>query len=252
MNLKNNVVLLTGAAGFLGGYFTKALRDAGATVIASDVTDQGDVVLDVTDQASIDSAFDRIVSEHGRIDVVINNAAIDPKFDASADHNDLTFTEYPEEAMRQSVDVNLLGTWRVCKAAIRQMKAQGPSDDAGHAGTIVNVASFYGITPPRQELYEAGKEKPVDYPMTKAGIVMLTRHIASQFGRDGIRVNALAPGGVVRDHDQAFQDRYGAHTSLGRMNTPEEVTDALLFLASDASGGMTGETLAVDAGWRSR
>ena len=81
----------------------------------------------------------------------------------------------------------------------------------------------------------------VAYAMTKAALIMLTRQIASQFGRQGIRANVLAPGGVVRNHDAAFQEAYAANTSLGRMNTPDEVADALVFLASDASRGMTGE-----------
>lgn len=244
-DLTGKVVLLTGGAGFLGGYFIKALRGAGATVVVTDITGDVDVELDVTDQASIDDAFAKIVAEQGKIDVVINNAAIDPKFDADADQNMKSFINYPEEAMKQSIEVNLLGAWRVCKAAVKHMLAT-------NGGNIVNVASFYGVTPPRQELYPEGTEKSVDYPMTKAGLIMLTRHMASQFGRQGIRVNALAPGGVIKGHDKDFQNKYGAHTSLGRMSAPEEVAEALVFLVSDASRGMTGETLTVDGGWASR
>lgn len=238
-------MLLTGGTGFLGEYFAAALREAGATVVVTDVTEGADVQLDVTDQASVEAAFKQIVAEHGQVDVVINNAALDPKFDADGDQNQYTFEGYPEEAMQASLDVNLLGAWRVCKTAVTQMKKQ-------QSGTIVNVASFYGVTPPRQELYPEGTEKPVDYPISKAGLIMLTRHIASQFGKDGIRANALAPGGVEKSHDEAFKSKYAAHTALGRMNTPEEVADALVFLASDASRGMAGETLTVDAGWTSR
>ena len=244
-DLTGKVVLLTGGAGFLGSYFTKALREAGATVVVTDITDDMDVRLDVTDQASVDLAFEKIAAEHGRVDVVINNAAIDPKFDAGADQNARTFVNYPEEAMRESVDVNLLGAWRVCKTAVKHMLELGN-------GNIVNVASFYGVTPPRQEIYQEGTEKPVDYPVTKAGLVMLTRHIASQFGRQGIRANTLAPGGVVKEHDEEFQRKYSANTSLGRMSEPGEVAEALLYLVSDASRGMTGETLVVDGGWASR
>lgn len=252
LNLTDKIVLLTGARGFLGMHFTKALQEAGATVVTADITGNPDLEMDVTDQASVDQGIAKVVKDHGRLDVVINNAAIDPKFDATADHNAVTFENYPESAMQQSVNVNLLGTWRVCKAAIKQMKQQGPSTSSGLKGTIVNISSFYGVTPPKQEIYPAGTEKPVDYGMTKAGVIMLTRHIAAQFGSSGIRANALAPGGVLNKQDQDFQERYAAHTSLGRMNTPGEIADALLFLASDASSGMTGETLVADAGWSSR
>ncbi len=243
-NLQDTVVLITGGAGFLGGHFATALKAAGATVVVTDLT-EADVVMDVTDQQSIDDAFASVVSEHGKIDVVINNAARDPKFDAKSDQNQLDFTNYPEEAMQASLNVNLLGAWRVCKTAVEQMKTAG-------GGTIVNVASFYGVTPPRQEVYPVGTEKPIDYAITKAGLIMLTRQIASQFGADGIRANALAPGGVFNEHDDEFVAKYKEHTSLDRMNTPEEIADALVFLCSPASRGMTGETLVVDAGWRSR
>ena len=239
------VVLLTGAAGFLGVHFTRALREAGAAVVTSDIAGKVDLKLDVTDQASVDAAFEQVIKEHGKIDVVINNAAINPKFDADAPQNTLAFVNYPEEAMRQSVEVNLLGAWRMCKTAVKHMQEAG-------GGNIVNIASFYGVTPPRQEIYQEGTEKPVDYAITKAGLIMLTRHIASQFGRQGIRANALAPGGVRNKQDDEFQQRYSANTSLGRMAEPEEVADALLFLVSDASRGMTGETLVVDGGWSSR
>jgi NAD(P)-dependent dehydrogenase (short-subunit alcohol dehydrogenase family) len=245
MNMKDKIVLLTGAGGFLGKYFIEALEGAGATVIKTDLGSEADYQMDVTDQAQIDEVFKKVVEKYGRVDVVINNAAIDPKFDKGVDQNEVNFMNYPEEAMRQSVEVNMLGAWRVSKVAVSQMLKQG-------GGNIVNVASFYGVTPPRQEIYPDGKEKPVDYPMTKAALVMLTRHMAAQFGSQGIRSNALAPGGVLNNHDESFIKKYGAHTSLGRMNKPEEIANALLFLVSDDSSGMTGETLVVDCGWRSR
>lgn len=244
-SLDGKVVILTGGRGFLGSYFSKALKGAGAKVIVTDVVEGTDEIMDVTDQKSVDDVFAKVAKEHGKIDVVINNAAIDPKFDELAEKNQQRFVNYPEEAMQASINVNLLGTWRVCKAAVKQMQEQGH-------GNVVNVASFYGMTPPRQEIYPVDTEKPVDYPITKAAIVMLTRHIASQFGREEIRCNVLAPGGVLNKHDEEFQKKYAANTSLGRMSDPEEVADTLLFLASDASRGMTGEVLVVDGGWVSR
>ncbi len=238
-------MVLTGGCGFLGKYFSRLLLEAGAKVIVTDVTKGADLIMDVTDQKSIDGSLEEITKEHGKIDVMINNAAIDPKFDVGVKQNQYEFVNYPEEAMQQSINVNLLGTWRVCKTAVKIMREQG-------FGNIVNVASFYGVTPPRQEIYPAGTEKPVDYPVTKAGVIMLSRQIASQFGRDGIRCNVLAPGGVLKEQSLEFQAEYERHTSLGRMTMPDEVSDALLFLASDRSRGMTGEVLVVDAGWRSR
>lgn len=241
MQLKNKKILIVGGSGFLGKYFDQAITREGGVAIVADVSGDFDVELDVTDQKSIDTAFEQVLAEHGHLDAVVNSAALDPKFDQGVAHNQKDFMNYPEELMQKTVDVNLLGAWRVCKSAVKNK-----------IPNIVNVASFYGLTPPRQEIYPQGTEKPVDYPITKAGVIMLTRHLASQFGKDGIRCNALAPGGVLKGHAEDFQEKYAQHTSLKRMNAPEEVADSLVFLLSDSSRGMTGETLVVDNGWVSR
>lgn len=245
-SLEGKVVLLTGAAGFLGEHFAHKLHLAGATVVLTDIKRIGDgYEMDVTDQSSVESVLTRVVQQYGRIHVIVNNAAYNPSVDDQAKYQ-RKFMEYPEEAMMASVQVNQLGTWRVCKAAIPHMLVAG-------GGTIVNIVSVYGVTPPRQEIYSDGMEKSVDYSMTKAAVGMLTRHIASQFGRNGIRCNALAPGGVFNHQkDAGFIERYSAQTSLGRMSDAGEVADALVFLASDASRGMTGEVLNVDGGFSSR
>lgn len=242
MNLTKKVILITGGKGFLGEYFTRALKEAGATVIITDIHPDADIQLDVTNKASIVAAFTTAISQHGKIDGVVNNAAIDPKFDGAADQNAKLFENYPEEHMSKSIDVNLLGYTLVAQEAIRRMLPQ-------KSGNIINISSIYGIVGPDQRIYPEGTQKPVDYFITKGGVVMLTKFLATTYGAKGIRANTLTLGGVLKEHGKDFTEKYGARTPLGRMANPEEVGGPLVFLASDASSYMTGANLIVDGGW---
>lgn len=254
-SLHGKTVLVTGGAGFLGTHFVNALGAAGAHIVVAEHPDAIDaaqklaknikrkygveiqtVEMDVTDQASVDAGFDTLEA----VDVVVNNAAIDPKVDTS-DPNAVKFEHYPEEAMRESIEVNLLGAWRVSKVAAQKMLQQGQ-------GNIINIASIYGVVPPHPDIYPKGVEKPADYGMTKAALLQLTRHIAALYGKKGIRCNAMVIGGVLKDHDKTFQKEYGTLSMFGRMTKPNEVGAPLVFLASDASKGITGHALAVDGG----
>jgi NAD(P)-dependent dehydrogenase (short-subunit alcohol dehydrogenase family) len=241
-DLTDTVVLLTGGSGFLGTHFTESLRQAGATVVVTDVTDKADITLDVTRPDSVRRAFEETVKQHSKIDVVVNNAAIDPKFDASAEQNAKLFENYPDELLRLSLDVNLRGYVLVAQAAVRQMLTQGN-------GHIINIASIYGLVGPDQRIYPAGTQKPVDYAITKGGVIMLTKYLAATYGHRGIRANTYTLGGVFKEHDEDFQRKYGERTPLGRMANPEEVGGPLVFLASNASSYMTGANVVADGGW---
>ncbi|HLC49739.1 MAG TPA: SDR family oxidoreductase [Candidatus Andersenbacteria bacterium] len=241
MQLTGKIILITGGSGFLGEHFTNALKADGATVISTD-REHADIALDVTSKASISSVFNQIIETYGKIDVVINNAAIDPKFDAQADKNAALFENYPEEHIKKSLEVNLLGYTLVAQEAIKRMLIQ-------KSGNIINVSSIYGVVGPDQNIYPEGTQKPVDYFITKGGVVMLTKFLATTYGCKGIRSNTLTLGGVFKEHGKDFTDKYGARTPLGRMANPEEVGGPMVFLASDASSYMTGANLIVDGGW---
>jgi NAD(P)-dependent dehydrogenase (short-subunit alcohol dehydrogenase family) len=265
-NLSGRVALVTGAAGLLGREFSRTLVEAGAQAVLADLdgrearalaeelSSHGDalgVQVDVTDPGSVERMVAETLERFGRLDILVNSAALDPKIDPSsgADHTE-TFEDYPLELWNQALQVNLTGMFLVCQAAVRPMLAQ-------EGGSIINICSIYGLVGPDQRIYrkvepegqEAVRYKPAYYSVTKAGVLGLTRYLATYYGGKGIRVNALTPGGVFNDHDEDFTQAYSARTVLGRMARKDELNGALLFLASDASSYMTGGNLVVDGGW---
>lgn len=188
-----------------------------------------------------------VVKGFGRIDVLVNNAAIDPKFDrhAVADRQ-VTFEEFPLQAWNEALAVNVTGMFLCAQAVSKPMLAQG-------GGVVINVSSMYGMVGPDQALYRetgaAAAFKPVTYSVTKSAVYGLTKYLATYWAGKNIRVNTLTLGGVENDQTPGFVERYAARTPLGRMAHPNEYCGALLFLASDASSYMTGSNLVVDGGW---
>lgn len=249
-DLSGKNVLITGGAGFLGQYFTQALRTAGAKVAITYLEDGAEtkpeegvvaVPMNVMDVQSVQAGFEEAAKALGNIDVVVNNAAIDPKFDATADKNSKLFENYPAEIIRQGVDVNLVGYVLVAQQAVKVMKEKG--------GAIINISSIYGLVGPDQRIYPNGTQKPVEYAITKGGVVMLTKWLAATYGAQGIRANTLTFGGVFKGHDEIFVNNYSERTPMGRMMKPEEGGGPLVFLASDAASYMTGADLVIDGGW---
>ena len=262
-SMQGRVALVTGGAGLLGKEFCLTLAQAGAEVYAADldrdaaestahtISKQGlttrGIALDVTDPAAVQAVVAEIVSRSGRIDVLVNSAAMDPKFDP--DHavtSSNAFETYPLSSWQEALNVNLTGPFLVSQAVARQMVLQGK-------GSIINICSTYGLGGPDQRIYEKpGRPKvykPVYYTVTKAGILGLTKYMATYYAGSEIRVNALTPGGVFAGHDDEFVKNYSARTVIGRMAHKDEMNGALLFLASDASSYMTGGNLVVDGGW---
>jgi NAD(P)-dependent dehydrogenase (short-subunit alcohol dehydrogenase family) len=259
--LAGKVALVTGGAGLLGKEFCRTLAEAGAMVYLADQTPDlvnhsvnlqkmeniHGIVIDVTNLKSCQQCVDKIVTASGSLDILVNSAALDPKFDSShaQPYND-AFEDYPLQLWRDGLEVNLTGTFLVSQAVSRQMVKQG-------SGSIINLCSTYGLVGPDQRVYEkighTKTYKPVFYSVTKAGILGFTRYLAAYYAGTSIRVNALTPGGVENGHEEQFVKNYSARTILGRMADKEEMNGALLFLASDASSYMTGANLIVDGGW---
>jgi len=261
-DVRGRVIVLTGGAGLLGAAYSHALSLAGAHVVVVDVDGDaaarvaaavpGERALAVQADVSYPPDVARLVREttaaFGRVNALVNNAALDPKFDvdhASANVED--FEHYPLSAWQQAIAVNLTAPFLCSQAFMPHLLV------SGERGTIVNVASTYGLVAPDQRLYDNGDGqrgvKPPTYPVTKSGIIGLTRYLAAYYGSQGLRVNALVPGGVLAGHEAGFVQRYAERTPLGRMARRDEYSGALQFLLSDASSYMTGACLVVDGGW---
>ncbi len=263
-DLTGRVAIVTGAAGLLGQQFCRTLVEAGAAVLAADVNGAKAQALaeelknagysaahtqtDITDKISVKGMVQAALSDFGRLDILVNSAALDPKFDPAeiGKQGANAFEDYPLAKWNEALNVNLTGMFLACQQAVAPMLAQG-------GGTIVNICSMYGLVGPDQRLYQRPGQppqfKPVTYTVTKAGVLGLTKYLATYYAGQGIRVNALTPGGVFNNHDDEFVQAYAARSVLGRMAQPDEMNGALLFLASDASTYMTGANLVVDGGW---
>lgn len=269
-DLTGRVAIVTGAPGLLGKEFCRTLAEAGASVVAADINADGvnavatqliksgyhalGVATDVTQPDSVQALIQETLDTFGRLDILVNSAALDPKFDPDALAEMAkkgavsgAFENYPLESWKAALDVNLTGMFLCCQAAVAPMLSQGKK------GSIVNICSTYGLVAPDQRIYQRdGKQssyKPVYYSVTKAGVLGLTRYLSAYYAGTQIRVNALTPGGVFNDHDEVFLKAYTARTVMGRMANKDEMNGALLFLASDASSYMTGSNLVVDGGW---
>lgn len=266
ISLREKVILVTGASGLIGKEICRHFLQDGASVVMGDVNERSGnafkseldsvyapaasifVPLDITLPESATRFIEQAVAHFGKIDVLINNAAIDAKFDRQSEGtvNPSRFENYPIDLLRKSVDVNLTGTVIMTQAACRQMLKQGH-------GNIINVASTYSLVAPNQNLYDFGEGiknfKPVDYIASKSFIPNFTRYIATFYAKENIRCNAIVPHGIFNNHPEEFLINFSKMSPLGRMCQREELNGPFTFLASDASSYMTGSVLVVDGGW---
>ena len=259
--LDNKTAVVTGALGLIGRQHCAALAAHGANVIVADLDANAcaafaatlpapalGCALDVTDPTSIAALRNAALARFGHLDVLVNNAAINDMFESPAMAAEQSrFENYPLAMWRQSLEVNVTGVFLCAQILGAPMAAQGH-------GSIINVASTYGIVAPDQSLYRTpdGRQpfyKSPAYPTTKGAVIAFTRFLAAYWGQAGVRVNTLSPGGVENNQQPYFIDNYSSRTMLGRMAAPTDYQGALIFLASDASAYMTGANLVVDGGW---
>ncbi|HTY38319.1 MAG TPA: SDR family oxidoreductase [Bacteroidota bacterium] len=263
-DLSGKVAVVTGAAGLLGREHCLALSNAGAHVIATDANMSGcekmvddlhglgteslePLEMDITNRSSIESAAAQILASHDRIDILVNNAAVNDAIEHSLKKEYPGFETFGLEAWNGSLEVNITGVFLCCQVFGGEMAKRG-------RGSIINIASTYGLVAPDQSLYrrpDGTQEfyKGPAYPATKGAVLSLTRYLASYWGNKSVRVNALSPGGVENGQERHFIDEYSRRTPLGRMARPSEYRGALVFLASDAASYVTGTNLIVDGGW---
>lgn len=260
-DLTGKVAVVTGGIGILGQQFCAGLADCGAQVAVVDLDEAkaadfaGELArkfgvsclgvgCDVSDPASVEAMVVRVGNEVGNIDILHNNAA-----SKSSDVNKffIPAEDYPLETWREVMSVNLDGMFLVAQAIGKRMAVRGK-------GTIIQTASIYGVMGPDQRIYEGSEymghaiNTPPVYSASKAGVVGMTRHLATCWAAKGVRVNTLTPGGVESGQNAIFNSRYSDRVPMARMAQAHEMVGALIFLASDASSYITGQNIIVDGG----
>jgi NAD(P)-dependent dehydrogenase (short-subunit alcohol dehydrogenase family) len=263
-SLEGRTAVVTGALGLLGREHCRALAKHGAHVVATDLDAarceafvrelpsgadrHAGIAADITRTEDVASLRDQVMARFGRMDVLVNNAAVDDKFTSAASAAELSkFENYPVELFKRSLDANVVGTFLCSQVLGTEMAKAG-------RGSIINIASTYGVVAPDQSIYRRpdGSQtfwKSAAYPTTKGAVLSFTRFLSTYWASRGVRVNALSPGGVENAQDRHFVDAYSARTPLGRMAKATDYAGAIVFLASDASAYMTGANLVVDGGW---
>ncbi len=263
--LDGRVAVITGGAGLLGYQHAATIAGLGGLPVLLDINaaelannaarleaESGcaalTLVADITDVDALRSAHQQLQAHHGRVDILINNAARNPKVE-NADGQDFSRLEhFPWEQWRQDLDVGLGGAFNCAKVFGHQMAQQG-------GGVIINIASDLGVIAPDQRLYrkeelELNEQpvKPVTYSVVKHGLIGLTKYLATYWCEQGVRCNALSPGGVYAGQNDVFVAKLAQLIPLGRMAGVDEYRGAIAFLCSDASSYMNGSNLIIDGG----
>ena len=265
-DLTGRVAIVTGGAGLLGYHHGAILAAAGAHVVLLDLAVANPAMraeqlqlahgpeclglaVNITSEASIEEARDKILAQFGRVDILINNAANNPKVeDAKPGQQWSRLENFPVQVWNDDVAVGLTGAFLCSRVFGAEMVKR-------NAGVILNVASDLGVIAPDQRLYrkdglpeEQQPVKPVTYSVVKTGLIGLTRYLSTYWTANNIRVNAISPGGVFNGQPTEFTDKLHALIPMARMAHKDEYQGAVLFLCSDASSYMTGQNLIVDGG----
>jgi NAD(P)-dependent dehydrogenase (short-subunit alcohol dehydrogenase family) len=264
--LDNKVIVITGGAGLLGRKHAEAIVEAGGTPVLLDLNEKllaevaGDmskaynkdvvgIKCDITNKNEINQSLDTILQKFGRLDGLVNNAANDPKVDPGADAQKLTrFENISQDYWQNDVAVGLTGAFLCSQVFGHYMATNG-------GGVIVNIASDLAIISPDQRIYrvEGRAEdeqpvKPVTYSVIKAGLVGMTKYLATYWCENNVRVNAISPGGVYNGQNEEFVEKLTYRIPMARMAHQDEYKASLIYLLSDASSYMTGFNLVIDGG----
>lgn len=257
MDLNGRVALVTGGAGGIGAAIAEALAELGAAVAVLDIESQAcddvakrihdqfgvetlPLTIDLTDESAVLSAPKKVHSRFGRLDILVNSAALVGTSELKGWAT--PFNEQAPGAWRMALETNLTAPFILAQACAELLVA------SGH-GSVINIASIYGLVGPDMSLYEGTSlGNPAAYAASKGGLLQLTRWLATVLAPD-VRVNAISPGGVWRHQAEEFRARYVARTPLKRMATEDDLKGAAAYLAGDLSAYVTGHNLVVDGGW---
>jgi len=265
-DLTDKVIVITGGTGLLGRQHAQAIAAFGGIPVLLDLK-QNEIdnfsqelnkrykckaigfAIDITDEEKIEQVCNIIIAEFGKVDVLINNAANNPKVDASSTVKNASRLEnFPLELWNQDIAVGLTGSFLCAKYFGKKMAQHG-------YGNIINVSSDLGIIAPNQNLYKQDNVaddmqnvKPVSYSVVKTGLIGLTRYLATYWADKGVRSNALCPGGVYNEQGEVFVQKISNLIPMRRMANIDEYQGVIVFLASDASSYMNGAIVTMDGG----
>ena len=264
-DLTNKWVVVTGAAGLLGRQHASALLEVNANLVLLDI-DKNKIIqvshelnqlgfsgkilnyeIDITNESKVQAVYDDLLAKKILISVLINNAAINPKYNVLAEgKNGSRVEDFDLLDWDLQLDVGLKGAFICSKVFGSDMAKQGN-------GVILNIASDLSIIAPDQRIYNNNSNelpivKPITYSVIKSGLIGMTKYLATYWNESNVRVNAISPGGVYENQDSEFVNRLTKLIPLGRMASPDEYKSAIQFLCSDASSYMTGQNLVIDGG----
>ena len=241
MTLTDKVIIVTGGGGLLGKEFIKNLKSKGAIAINADINiktdyEKNNLYVDITSEDSIEEAIKNIISVYGKIDGLVNNAYPRTK-DWGCRFEDTTY-----ESWTKNVNMQMNTTFLFIQKIMPELLKT--------KGSIVNIASIYGVVGNDFTLYEnTNLHTAAPYSAIKGGIINFTKYLASYFGRKGVRINCVSPGGVFDNQDPIFVSKYEKKVPMGRMANPDDISPSVSFLLSDEAKYITGQNLIVDGGW---
>lgn len=264
-DLSGRIAIITGGAGLLGFQHASAVAEAGGTPIIVDIDEKTakekskiisdnynvksiGIRTDITIESDVKNLLDKILTTFGQIDILINNAAIDPKVNLKNNINLSRLENFSIEQWNKELSVGLTGAMICSKIMGSQMSKSG-------AGVILNISSDLGVIAPDQRLYKEDglpesqqSVKPITYSVIKHGLNGLSKYLATYWADKGVRVNSISPGGVFNNQDSEFVERLSKLIPMGRMAYKDEYKAAIVFMVSDASSYMTGANLVIDGG----
>ncbi len=256
-DLNSKTILITGAAGLLGQHFASHFASKGSTLVLIDINEKLQAFaeqlleqdfkvyyhnIDITKPDNWQFINQFMAANNLFCDVLINNAC------TKSENFFAPFEEFPLEDWQQVMEVNVTAAMLACQAMGKKMAEK-------NRGSIINIASIYGVVAPDQRIYEGSEylgraiNTPAIYSASKAALLGLTKYLATYWGSQNVRVNAITPGGIYSGQNETFVKKYTAKVPLNRMGEPSDIVNAAEYLASDKSNYMTGQNLIVDGGW---
>ncbi len=241
IDLKGKVLVVTGGSGLIGRAIVAQLKELNATVINADIVAYNNEVefykLDITKDIEIEKFISETFTNYGRIDGWVNSAYPRTK-DWGNKIENISF-----DSWRQNVDWHMNSYFVASKLVLDIMSKQGN-------GSLINISSIYGIVGPDFTVYDGtSMTMPVAYSAIKAGIINMDKYLASYYGKSGVRVNTVSPGGIFDNQPEQFVSNYNKKVPIGRLGKPSDIASGVAFLLSDAASYITGHNLVIDGGW---